>query len=102
MAGRRIRNDMMHINIDGALLLAEAILKLCVKDYRKAMRTLQRNPGSYRAKDDIRQIEAFFYSRLFAAMVDLDPDHVIQKLREDKDDSKGIFEQSKMARSKDK
>ena len=92
----------MHINIDGAILLAEAILKLCVKDYRKAMRTLKRNPGSYRAKDDIRQIEMFFHSQLFAAMVDLDPDYVIQKLREDKDDSKGIFERCKASRLADK
>ena len=98
--GRRKRNDMMNICIDGALLLAEALIKLCVKDYKRAMRTLRKNPDSYRAKDDIREIEAFFHSRLFAAMVDVDPDCVIKKLREGSDDSKGILKSGVSYRQK--
>ena len=58
------------IDINGACDLAANIIKMAVNDYRVAKKPATR-----------RSIENFFRSKLFANLSDIDPEKIIEKLR---------------------
>ena len=72
--------------MDGYRALGYEVIKQAVRDYRKLLRLkekcLKLNELTY-LSDKIKQIEDFFYSRLFASITSIDPDWFIKKLREE-------------------
>lgn len=63
--------------------LANAIILQAVKDYRLALKRLRKNPRSQMAKDEKESIERFFYSGLFSALTDVDPEYLVGRLQEE-------------------
>ena len=61
--------------------LANAIVLQAVKDYRKALRTLSRNPYNRSAQYECRSIEQFFRSGWFGVLTSIDPEMLIAKLK---------------------
>lgn len=61
--------------------LANAIIVSAVKDYKSALKRLQKNPESVSAKDEIRRLERFFHSDWYEVLTDLDPGYLIRKVR---------------------
>lgn len=68
---------------EGVFNLSEAILKICKKDYIRALRALRKNPKNYNALKDVAQIEAFFHSEMFGAMCSVDPEWAIAELKKE-------------------
>ena len=62
--------------------LAAAIILCAVKDYKRALIRLKRNPESRSAQNAVRAGERFFYSSWYEILTDLDPDYLIPKLKE--------------------
>lgn len=62
---------------------ANAIIISAVKDYRKALRRLRKNPDSRTAAAEIREIERFFHSEWYGMLTDVDGDFLIRKCREE-------------------
>lgn len=63
--------------------LAQAIVIQAVKDYRLALKVFRRRPESKRAKELIEEIEGFLRSRWFYLMYDIDPERLIERLKEE-------------------
>lgn len=63
--------------------LGNAIIFQAVKDYRAASKSLVRFPNSESAKSRVRELEQFFYSELFSAITEADPDMIIAKLKQE-------------------
>ena len=63
--------------------LANAIILLAVKDYRKAMKALKRNPGSIFAQACRDDVTRFFQSVWFAQLTELDGEKLLLRLREE-------------------
>ncbi len=63
--------------------LAQAIVIQAVKDYRLALKVFRRRPESKRAQELIEEIESFFRSRWFSLMYDIDPERLIERLKEE-------------------
>ncbi|MBR3538958.1 MAG: hypothetical protein IKN79_07790 [Eubacterium sp.] len=63
--------------------LANAIILLAVKDYRKAMRTLRRRPDCISARMQRDEVERFFLSDWFAKLTTLDGENLMNRLREE-------------------
>ncbi len=61
--------------------LANAIVIQAAKDYMAAIRALRKNPGSKAADDEAMSLEQFFHSRWYAALTDINPEYLINKLR---------------------
>ena len=65
--------------------LATAIVQLAVKDYKKTLRAIWRNPESeYKRRKLIAQkaeLEEFFYSDDYRMYCGIDPDKLIEKCR---------------------
>lgn len=62
--------------------LANAIILSSVKDYRRALLHLKRNPDSRSARQAVKREEQFFYSSWFEVLTDLDPSYLIRKMKE--------------------
>lgn len=62
--------------------LANAIILSSVKDYRRALLHLKRNPDSRSARQAVAWEEKFFYSSWFEVLTDLDPSYLIRKMKE--------------------
>lgn len=63
--------------------LAQAIVMQAVKDYRLALKVLRRRPDSKRAQEVVEEIERFIRSRWFSLMYDIDPEQIINRLKEE-------------------
>lgn len=63
--------------------LANAIILQAVKDYRIAMRKLNRKPGNALAQAEIDSIERFFRSDWYKCLTDVDGELLIKKLKEE-------------------
>ena len=63
--------------------LAHAVILRAVEDYRAARRRLHRSPDQKEAQATIREVEKFFRSSYFAQLTDLDPEYLIQRLKEE-------------------
>jgi hypothetical protein len=73
---------MQQENFEPYINLANAIVKEAAKEYVSALRKLKRNRGNQAAMKEAMELEQFFYSQDFALLTSLDPDYLIQKLRE--------------------
>ena len=65
--------------------LASAIILLAVKDWRKAMSRLRKNPHNMDAQSVRGETERFFLSRWFGKLTELDGEVLLQKLKEEED-----------------
>lgn len=66
--------------MDGYEKLAKAIIEQAVKDYKSAYKKIIRNPGDIEAIRQKREIEDFFYSDLFEALTDINPQVLMKKI----------------------
>ena len=62
--------------------LANAIILSAVRDYKRALLHLKRNPDSKSAIRAGERDEQFFYSSWFEVLTDLDPSYLIRKMKE--------------------
>lgn len=62
--------------------LANAIILSAVRDYKRALLHLKRNPDSQSAIRAVEREEQFFYSSWFEVLTDLDPSYLIRKIKE--------------------
>ncbi len=62
--------------------LANAIILSAVRDYKRALLHLKRNPDSQSAIRAVEREEQFFYSSWFEVLTDLDPSYLIRKMKE--------------------
>ena len=60
--------------------LANAIVLLAVKDYRKALSRCNRHPEKDSFRQDKKSIERFFRSGWFGVLTGLDPEVLIRRL----------------------
>ena len=68
--------------VDGYTDLANAIIEQAVRDYERVYRRLRKNPESQKAKEDLRELESFFYSEWYEVLTDLDASYLLRKIRE--------------------
>lgn len=63
--------------------LVNAIVLQAVKDYRDALKRLKKKPSNQAALSDTMECEHFFRSSWYAALTNVDGEHLIYKLREE-------------------
>ena len=63
--------------------LANAIILLAVKDYRRALKLLSKNPHSRTAMAAVKAMERFFRSDWYETLTSVDGEMLIRKLREE-------------------
>lgn len=63
--------------------LANAIILSAVKDYRRALRLLSKNPHSRSAMAAVNEMERFFRSDWYETLTSVDGEMLIRKLREE-------------------
>ena len=61
--------------------LANAIVELAVKDYKKALKQHYRFPDNEEYKDEIKDLEKFFRSGWYGTLTDLDGEYLIGGVR---------------------
>ena len=62
--------------------LANAIVLSAIRDYKRALIRLKRNPNSESAARAVAEGERFLYSPWFEVLTDLHPDYLKKKLNE--------------------
>ena len=62
--------------------LANAIVAQAARDYLTALRKLKKNPRNKMAMSDAMDLERFVHSGWYGVLTGVDPDYLIQKLRE--------------------
>ena len=62
--------------------LANAIVAQAARDYLTALRKLKKNPRNKMAMSDAMDLERFSHSGWYGVLTGVDPDYLIQKLRE--------------------
>lgn len=70
---------------DSYARLANAIILQAVRDYRKALKQLSRNPRNKDAQIVKEECESFFRSGYFGALSEVDPEYLIRRLNEEVD-----------------
>jgi len=68
--------------------LANAIVLKAVRDYRKALKALQKNYRNKKAKDEIKSIEKFFNSDWFNTLTKIDPKKLLEDLHKEAEDER--------------
>lgn len=63
--------------------LANAIILLAVKDYRRALKLLSKNPHSRSAMAAVNEMERFFRSDWYETLTSVNGEMLIRKLREE-------------------
>jgi hypothetical protein len=61
--------------------LANAIVLQAVRDYRDALKRLERSPYSRTLLRDKREVERFFRSDWFATLTEIDPVMLMERLK---------------------
>ena len=73
----------MTMTNDGYENLAHAIILQAVKDYRKALKILKRQPRNKDAKATTEECERFFLSKWFTTLTNIDGKVLIEKLKKE-------------------
>ena len=60
--------------------LANAIVVQAANDYRAALRLAKKNPS---AEQDVKKLERFFRSQWYSVLTGVDPEYLMEKLREE-------------------
>ena len=63
--------------------LAQAIILQAVEDYRKCRRLVRRKPNQFEAQKMIREVEAFFRSKWFKQLSDVDGNIILEQLKQE-------------------
>lgn len=63
--------------------LANAIVVQAARDYREAAKILKRNPKNSVAEYTKKEVEAFFRSSWYKVLTNLDPEFLLEKLKEE-------------------
>lgn len=63
--------------------LAHAIILQAVKDYRKALKILKRNPRHKESKEMVADCEGFFLSKWFTTLTNIDGKVLMKKLKKE-------------------
>ena len=63
--------------------LANGIVLQAVKDYRKALKNLKRNPQNHAARDTKDEVERFFHSAWYRALTSVDADWLLRELQKE-------------------
>ena len=63
--------------------LANAIVLSAVKDYRDALKRLNKKPNNKLAADERDDIERFFRSGYFAILTEIDPEYLIDRMNKE-------------------
>ena len=61
--------------------LSQAIILQAVEDYRKCRQLVRRKPGQVDAQKMIREVEAFFRSRWFMQLSDVNGSMILEQLK---------------------
>ena len=61
--------------------LANAIVELAVKDYKKALKAHRKHPHNKEYVDEVRSLERFFRSGWYGTLTDLDGEYLINGVR---------------------
>ena len=62
--------------------LAIAVVKQAASDYAQAYRKMLQKPASPGCRKKVRQAERFFYSVMYDALTDVNPEYLLRKIRE--------------------
>lgn len=73
----------MDLNTDGCIQLANQIVVLTAKDYRKALRMLKKNPRNKKAMQLAMECEEFFDSDWMKVLTEVDGEWLKQELRKE-------------------
>lgn len=63
--------------------LAHAIILQAVKDYRKALKILKRQPRHKESKEMVADCEGFFLSKWFTTLTNIDGKVLMEKLKKE-------------------
>ena len=69
--------------------LANAIVYSGVRDYKRALIRLKRNPDSKSAEKAVKECERFLYSSWFEMLTDVHPDYLVRHLKQEIDQKYG-------------
>ena len=83
MTGLKAESSAAGVFMDGCHALANAIVAQAAKDYRMAIRRLRTHPGSQQAAVMKRECEQFFHSRWYGILTGVDPDYILNRIREE-------------------
>ena len=70
-------------NVEAYEKLANAVIVIACKDYRKVIKKLSRNPGNRDALVEKKSIERFFRSGWFGVLTSIDPEMLMSKLQKE-------------------
>ena len=70
-------------NVEAYEKLANAVIVIACKDYRKVLKKLSRNPGNRDALVAKKLIERFFQSGWFGMLTSIDPEMLIDRLQKE-------------------
>ena len=72
-------------SMDPYQMLANAIVTMAAKDYRKTLRWLMRNPRSCSAKAQLATLEAFFRSDWYSVLTNVSGEWLMDRMKEEYD-----------------
>lgn len=70
-------------NVEAYEKLANAVIVIACKDYRKVLKKLSRNQENRDALDEKKSIERFFRSGWFGVLTSIDPEMLMSKLQKE-------------------
>ncbi|MBE5825285.1 MAG: hypothetical protein E7307_01480 [Butyrivibrio sp.] len=70
-------------NQHGCLNLVTGLIVLASKDYKKAVKQLQKNPKSRASMATAKECEEFFRGSLYQSLTSVDGEWLIKRLREE-------------------
>ena len=70
-------------NVEAYEKLANAVIVITCKDYRKVLKKLSRNPGNRDALVEKKSIERFFRSGWFGVLTSVDSEMLIDRLQKE-------------------
>ena len=73
----------MIMTVNGIENIAHSIIFHAVKDYRKALKILRRNPRHKEYKEMIADCEGFFLSKWFTTLTNIDGKVLMEKLKKE-------------------